>query len=272
MMLFLRTAEMRLRRLRQRVRSFVDLAGDKSQSGAVIGRWAMVTLTYAQIGGWSPNHVRRFVNCARLWMEQKGYKLVYVWVAELQQRGAVHYHVLVKLPLGLTLPKPDDRGWWTHGSTRVEWVRRTGKGYMSKYASKETQRHGLFARGLRLCGSGGLPAAARAWARWLLCPCYIRGECEPSDLPRRVQGGFKLADGTYIPSRYTATPMPEFGGVMLQERSLDSWFRAVLDCTPVKTYLARSDAIKRVTAWVEVMWRYGGGHFSNPWARTEVLA
>jgi Protein of unknown function (DUF3296). len=42
-------------------------------------------------------------------MERRGHKLPYVWVAELQKRGALHYHVLLWLPRGLTLPNPTSK-------------------------------------------------------------------------------------------------------------------------------------------------------------------
>lgn len=252
------------------------MAGDKDQSGYVDGRWAMVTLTYRPGMSYQPNDISHLTKCMTAWAERRHFKLAYVWVAELQKRGEVHYHILVKLPWDSKaatwqkMPYPDEQGWWSRkevplGSSRVEWVRKTGKGYMAKYASKDTQRLGMFAKGLRLCGSGGLPERARAWVRWLACPSYIRKETSPTDYPMRVDGGYRLADGSYIPSPWQATPMPEFGGVLLERLSLDQWFSKVAENNPVRRFLALEDARARVGNFCEVMWAFGGGRFSNPW-------
>ena len=80
----------------------------------------MLTLTYREVGAWHPRHISELLQRVRVWLRRRGERLRYVWVGELQQRGALHYHVLCWLPRGLTLPKPDKQGWWTHGSTRIE--------------------------------------------------------------------------------------------------------------------------------------------------------
>lgn len=43
----------------------------------------------------------------RVWVRRRDHGLRYVWVAELQQRVALHYHLLLWLPRGLTLPEFD---------------------------------------------------------------------------------------------------------------------------------------------------------------------
>ena len=80
----------------------------------------MVTLTYAELDAWEPLHLTAFLKAAREYYRRKGAKFRYVWVGELQQRSAVHYHVLVWLPVRMQVIKPDKRGWWPHGMTRVD--------------------------------------------------------------------------------------------------------------------------------------------------------
>ena len=266
---FLSTEEMRLRRLRQRVRAFVDLCGDNGQDGAAPGKWAILMLSYRGVGEWQPGHITAFVDCVKHWAERRGFKLPYCWVAEWQARGALHYHVLVKLPRGVTMPMADKQGWWKHGSTNVGWVRKSGKRYMAKYASKETQRQGSKERGLRLCGAGGLGREGRAWYRFLLCPRWVRHECNPSDYPRRVDGGYKLRDGTYIPSPYTAVAV--FGGVVITERSQDEWAQSAIDHSPHVTHAAREDAYQRCRLWGDARYNVAveiGEQCEpeNPWA------
>lgn len=72
----------------------------------------------------------------------------YAWVAELQERGAVHYHVILLLNRGTALPKPDKAGWWTYGSTKVQTV--NSAFYIAKYTGKEHQKEGVFPKGMRM--------------------------------------------------------------------------------------------------------------------------
>lgn len=152
----------------------------------------MVTLTYREVDGWHAQHVKRFLDHVRKWMHRRhGGALRYTWVAELQQRGAVHYHVLVWLPRGLTMPMPDKQGWWTHGVTRVEWARNP-VGYMVKYATKFQGRTD-FPKGLRLHGSGGFEAEGRDWRHWQALPGWLRGQVGVGHrVARPLGGGFVL--------------------------------------------------------------------------------
>lgn len=148
----------------------------------------MLTLTYREVGAWSPRHISELLQRARVWLHRRGFPLRYVWVGELQQRGALHYHVVIWLPRGLTLPKPDKQGWWPHGSTRIEWARKPA-GYLAKYASKLDSKVGLgFPRGARLHGRGGLEAFGRAVAQWFNLPQWAREVTDLAGRAMRVKG------------------------------------------------------------------------------------
>lgn len=150
----------------------------------------MQTLTYAEVGAWVAQHVSQYVDRVQKWARRQGAgRLPFEWVAELQERGAVHYHVLWWLPRRLMLPKADKRGWWSHGSTRTERAR-CGGAYLAKYASKIESKSGEFPRGLRLFGQGGLDAARRAIRRWWLLPAWVREAWGVEHSPRRCPGGY----------------------------------------------------------------------------------
>ena len=155
---------------------------------------ALLTLTYRDVDGWAPRHVSDALEAMRTWMKGRGHALRYVWVAELQERGAVHYHVLIWLPRGVRLPKPDNRGWWSHGSSRIEGARNS-VGYLAKYASKCLTVE-KFPRGLRLSGFGGLDEQARQEATWWMLPSYVRERFTVADLVRRAPGGGFVASST----------------------------------------------------------------------------
>lgn len=153
-------------------------------------RWrpAMLTLTYRDVGGWGPKHVSHLLRLIRQWLRRRGHVLRYVWVAELQQRGALHYHVLVWLPRGLTLPKPDKQGWWPHGSTRIEWARKAA-GYLAKYASKLESKSGISSpQGARLFARGGFEDFGRTVIQWFNLPQWARQVCDLAGRAVRVKG------------------------------------------------------------------------------------
>lgn len=162
----------------------------------------MVTLTYAAIDNWSRLHITSFLKSCREWFRRRGHTFRYCWVAELQKRGAVHYHVMIWMPKGLIIPKADKRGWWPHGFTRTEKAR-NAVGYLAKYVSKDSLRRN-FPKGIRLYGCGGLDKAARIEKRWWCSPAWVRnwtkGIC---DVRRTAGGGFTRIDtGEWRPSPF----------------------------------------------------------------------
>jgi hypothetical protein len=176
-------------------------------------RLAMLTLTYHGLDydtgqplpdfGWQPNHIRDFMKKLRYALRDR--LLAYAWVAELQQRGAVHYHVLVLVRAGTPIPYPDQAGWWPHGSTRVETARTVF--YIMKYAQKgqfvdENGGYLVFPKGLRLfsvwIGQDVISTTARwyfrtsAWPQWLV---NVLLEFYTGAIPRRrVGGGWTIED------------------------------------------------------------------------------
>jgi hypothetical protein len=180
------------------------LIQDEVSQGGKRTRAAFVTLTYRKAEDWKPSHIREFMNTLRKWLKRRSAAARYVWVAELQDRGAVHYHVLVWLPKGLTLPKPDKQGWWKHGLTNIQLARKP-VGYMAKYASKCSQKGGVFPKGCRLHGNGGV-GAGRDELRWWKCPKWVRERFPLAEqhCPRRCIGGGWISQvtGEFAPSDY----------------------------------------------------------------------
>jgi len=124
----------RLRRMRKRVFAWGRLFPQ--------GGWGiLVTLTYRPGVEPSPRDISAFLRRVR---RALGTDLLgYCWVAEVQKRGALHYHVvLVVRGPGIRIPKPDEVGWWPHGMSRVERARNP-VGYLGRYVGKEDQKRGL---------------------------------------------------------------------------------------------------------------------------------
>lgn len=147
----------------------------------------MLTATYRDGNDWQGGHIAALLDHVRKWLGRRGHRMSYVWVAELQKRGAIHYHALIWLPKGLSLPKPDKQGWWPHGSTRIEWARNS-VGYLAKYASKAGG--GKFPTGSRIHGNGGLRGDQLREQRYWRRPAWLRERTAIEDHVIRCRGGW----------------------------------------------------------------------------------
>lgn len=200
-----------------RMRRGIGFAARGHAVGAVVPGFrdeyvAMVTLTYQDLDGWQPRHIAdEFLKRARAYFKAAGVPFRYVWVGELQKRGALHYHVAIWMPRGCTLPKPDQAGWWDHGATRIE-AARDAVAYLMKYMSKGTDA-AKFPKGARMHGAGGLEVAIRRARRWLGLPGFVKARADIHDNWTRggepagggvrvVGGGWSDPDGCHWPSEY----------------------------------------------------------------------
>lgn len=183
---------------------------------------AFYTLTYRPGVKPSARHVSAFIDRARLWLLRrwKCKDFRFAWVAELQgerakagDEGALHYHVAIWMPPGLmmrgrmraaksggqcsdavVLPKADQRGWWPHGRTNRDWVRKSVNAYMSAYMSKGDE--GKFPKGVRIHAAGGFKAPERLVRTHFGLPKWIREQTTPADRACRAKGGGWLVRST----------------------------------------------------------------------------
>lgn len=176
----------RLRRMKHGVLTSARLHEEDLQQRKARYRRAMVTLTYRNTDDWRADDVSYFMRLVRQWCKRRRIDVRYVWVAELQKRGAVHYHIIFWLPIGVTLPKPDKQGWWPHGMTRIEWVKRP-VAYLAKYVSKGEDKK--FPKGCRIHAFGGLSESGRNERCWWLMPTWVKEIADIDDKPRRAKGG-----------------------------------------------------------------------------------
>ena len=161
-----------------------------------------VTLTYRPGERWEPGHVGDYVRTLRKWLARRGHSFRYQWVAELQTRrlasgvdarSCLHYHLLLWLPHGVRIPKPDSSGQWAFGFSQVQLARRP-VGYLVKYASKGSFDHGDIPNGARLFGVGGDTAKEHDVKRARLA-AWLAASSQDWQLPKRVTGvGFVCFD------------------------------------------------------------------------------
>lgn len=164
---------------------------DVADHGSRPPRAWMLTLTYRGTNAdWRPTHVTACFAAFRAWCGRRGVACRYVWVAELQQRGTIHYHAVIYLPRGVRLPVFDSCGWWPHGWTNRKVVRRSAVGYLMSYLKKGSGDVFVngFPKGARVHGAAGLGSARRIRA-WAAFPAFIRGRASVDCRWRRAVGG-----------------------------------------------------------------------------------
>jgi len=134
----------RLSHMRKRISSWAKIM-NKSLLKRGKYTYLMITLTYSPDFEWYPNHIKNFMKrLRRKYPEIKAY----AWVAEMQRRGAVHYHILVVVPKRTYIKCPDKSGLWKYGMTRVERAKK-GSFYIVKYVGKEYQKLN-YPKGIRI--------------------------------------------------------------------------------------------------------------------------
>jgi len=200
------SGDKRIRRMRRRIGSWTTCVA--AEWNKEINLKIMITLTYRPAQGWDANHVREFMKHVKKYLGDR--LIAYAWVAEMQKRGAVHYHILIVTKRGKMLPKPDQVGWWTYGSSNIEAAKKPG--YIMKYAQKGTpEDENQFPAGLRLFAviitsafiydeckrlifrSSTLPS----WIQTI----YIEGGITSAAFPRKRKGG-----GWLIEKKFFDTP------------------------------------------------------------------
>ncbi len=185
-----------------RLRKNLGVAAKWLSKGA--GQAWMFTLTYRDVDGWKPDHIKTCLQLLRKWLKRAyGWTLRYLWVMELQQRGAPHYHVVAWLPREVALRdvKLDALGWWPHGMTNavqavapVKYVMK----YVSKFDSKES-----FPKGARCYGIGGLDIDGARSRRWINWPSFVQARASVTCAWRRARGGGWVdGDGVIWPSEF----------------------------------------------------------------------
>lgn len=186
--------EARLKRMKEGIQAGVRLAEANLERPGFRAPVAwMLTLTYADPEAWEPRHVSGCIDRLRKWAARQGHDCGGAWCAEMQDkrfrvRGelAIHYHVILWLPRGVTPPKPDAQGWWSWGMTKRERVTASAVGYICKYTSKGSEAP--LPKGARIYGVYGL-GNERPRYTWLRRPLWLRERSEFGESIRRRRGG-----------------------------------------------------------------------------------
>lgn len=210
----------RVKKLRRNVWAMGHLHAMANKGHRPPTAW-FVTLTYVGVDDWQADHMSAATEQFRRHCARLGVACRYLWVAELQKRGAVHYHLLAWLPKGVSMPHwdkcslaPSGRSvapFWSHGMSNTE-VAKSGVGYLMKYLSKLGELT-VFPPHLRLYGSGGLTAQARGVRCWYNLPEWAKRDHGVGDLRRLGSRLVVIETGEVLPPMYATKVIP--GGILL---------------------------------------------------------
>lgn len=155
--------EARLSKMRRRIFSWADTLKDYLDETQKY-RKVMVTLTYTGVEDWRPNHIRDYMKALK---RKLGENLIAsAWVAELQERGAVHYHINLVCKKGTRIPTPDKSRMWKHGMSRIETAKTVY--YLCSYLKKSYQKEGDFPKGMRMYSVWISKGAVANIAHWMM--------------------------------------------------------------------------------------------------------
>ena len=237
--------ELRQKRMSRKLSFFFDLIKTDSRfakNNKSKGKYmpVFITLTYREQKLWDKRDISALLAKYRKHFTSGGKKAKmpledfrYVWVAELQKRGVIHYHICIWLPRFMRLRdlKPDEMGWWEHGFSNVTAVKKSVFAYLKKYLGK-TATKGLdsegntiwhtFPKGARIYGAGGLTRLERVRTAYKLLPQWIKGIFKDDTTPiRRELGGFRQ-NKTMVMSPYecydVVTPFNKYKEIIYKKK------------------------------------------------------
>lgn len=209
----------RLKKMRYNVIASSNMINVDATRGGFRVEPVMITLTYKTEDQPEPGHISEFLKRCRHHLQRRGQKFRCVWVAEMQERGVLHYHAIIWMPHGYRLPKPDTgaKPWWPYGRTRIEKARKA-VGYLAHYAGKLKSKFDLsgyaIPKGFRLYGVGGLDIDDRLRRAWANLPGWLRDHVIPQDRTKRIVGGGFISRLTheFWPSPFKIKSVVRAGG------------------------------------------------------------
>lgn len=202
--LLIDSRQARINRCRKRVVSWANTLKPFLDKVGCQYKMVMMGLTYRPGVEWRANDIRDFI--AKL-KREVGLKNIISMarVAELQERGAVHFHIIVIVKQGVRVPFPDKSGLWRHGSSRVEKAR--SPFYLVSYTKKEYQKSGIYPKGCRMYEVWINPEFVSYVERWYFRLSSLPGwfaeivrkdiEHEGEKWCRLKGGGWSFADHVY---------------------------------------------------------------------------
>jgi len=152
-----------LLKMRSRIFAWAEVVDDARKYFVERGRrtrMVMVTLTYRRVQDYRPGHMNYYLKNLKQMLGDG--LLAWAWVAELQERGAVHYHLVLVVFQGTNIPMPDVshkasngrtyKPMWSHGRSNMRTAKTSF--YLVTYTGKESQKDlSRYPKGCRMYAS-----------------------------------------------------------------------------------------------------------------------
>jgi hypothetical protein len=140
------TYKSRLWQMRHKLSIWAEMVEDYQKKNDT--RMVMIMLTYSGLHDYRPGDINDYVKKVKQCLGD--HLLAFAWVAEVQERGAIHYHVILLVHKGTSIPKPDSTRdfygkvipgavpMWSHGWSGIHTAKTPY--YLLKYTGKERQK------------------------------------------------------------------------------------------------------------------------------------
>lgn len=126
--------ELRYQKMRARISEWVEIMTLLKKE--INCRTLMIGLTIADPKDYSPGMIRDYIKNLKQRLGKNLYG--FAWVAEVQDRGAIHYHLLVVVKKSSRVPTPDKSGMWKWGSSNIGVAK--SPYYLCAYIGKKSQK------------------------------------------------------------------------------------------------------------------------------------
>lgn len=131
------TFAIRLWKMRRAIKQWAGVMDMLSDELKV--RKVFITLTYEGVDDYKPGQITEYIKALKRVLGTRPNLLYgFAWIAEMQERGAVHYHVILVVPSRVHVPTPDISGMWIHGMSQIQTARSAY--YLLTYTGKEYQK------------------------------------------------------------------------------------------------------------------------------------
>jgi hypothetical protein len=138
---------MRLNRLNKRLKCWEGIVRDAIRFDSA--RAYKIGLNYRPGERWKPNHITEYIGNLADYLGSENL-VAYAWVAEMQKRGAVHYHAQIITPGNCRkIRLPDKSGDWKYGGSERDEIFYLDIGYLTSDYMRKKEQKSNYPRGIR---------------------------------------------------------------------------------------------------------------------------
>lgn len=140
-------AMLRLKRLQKRLEKWAEIVRVKAEFLPV--RIYQIGLSYKPGNTWREHDISEYLKSLRKYTGSENF-VGYSWVAEMQKRMEVHYHlVAITTEACRKIPLPDKKGHWKNGSSSRVEVSSSGVNYLTSDYMKKREQKSNYPKGIR---------------------------------------------------------------------------------------------------------------------------